>query len=338
MLIEILCFEDCPNLAPVVKLVHEVVADRGITAEIREVHVQSPEDAVRLEFVGSPSVRVDGVDIEPAARERREFGVSCRMYGTSGVPPRAMIEDALSVPRETGPVLMTASAIASEVVRREKAESGDRGRAGAISTGAAVFAAMGASACCWLPLALLGLGVSSAGISAFFEPLRPWFLGAAAAMLTAGFYFALRPRPVWKSVGEPDCEPGSACAADGGAMPRARRKNLAMLIVGSVAVAAFAFFPSYAGALLGRETLREAGIPVRASSDEARTEVLINGMTCEACAAGVESSILQIPGVRRVEVDVEAGAATIFSKAGEAPGMDDILVAIGRSGFRAQAK
>jgi len=56
----------------------------------------SGESAERLRFLGSPTIRVDGKDIEPAARGRTHFGMSCRMYGSSGVPPRELVEAALA--------------------------------------------------------------------------------------------------------------------------------------------------------------------------------------------------------------------------------------------------
>ena len=43
-----------------------------------------------------------------------------------------------------------------------------------------VASALAASACCWLPLVLVAFGASTAGLSAAFERVRPWFLGATA--------------------------------------------------------------------------------------------------------------------------------------------------------------
>ena len=96
--VEVLFFDGCPNREPAVRLAREVVADLGVTAEVREVVVAEPEDAEALRFLGSPSVRVNGRDIEPGAEGRTDFALSCRMYGATGVPPRewmvAALEDA----------------------------------------------------------------------------------------------------------------------------------------------------------------------------------------------------------------------------------------------------
>lgn len=91
MTIEVLHFAGCPNHAPTVKLVREVVRTLGLSHEVCEVEVAGPEEAEALRFPGSPTVRVDGRDIEPGAGDQTAFALSCRMYGTSGVPPRDLL-------------------------------------------------------------------------------------------------------------------------------------------------------------------------------------------------------------------------------------------------------
>ena len=94
-MIEILYFEDCPHHAATLALTKAVAAECGLDAEIREIPVSSGAEAVRVKFLGSPTVRVNGVDIEPDARELTEFALGCRLYGTSGVPPKALLVAAL---------------------------------------------------------------------------------------------------------------------------------------------------------------------------------------------------------------------------------------------------
>ena len=95
MMIEILYFEGCPNLGPTLELAREVVGELGIDTAIREVRVETPDEATRKRFIGSPSVRVNGKDIEPEARERIEYTLSCRIYRGGGVPPRELLKAAL---------------------------------------------------------------------------------------------------------------------------------------------------------------------------------------------------------------------------------------------------
>ena len=94
-MIEILYFDGCPNHEPTMNLAREVASELCLDAEIREVPIETPEDAEALRFVGSPSVRVNGLDIEPAAREQSEFALSCRLYGDAGVPPKQLLVKAL---------------------------------------------------------------------------------------------------------------------------------------------------------------------------------------------------------------------------------------------------
>jgi hypothetical protein len=59
------------------------------------------EDAARRErFLGSPTVRVDGRDVEPGAAEREDFGLKCRLYqlpsGLGGVPLDEWVLDAVA--------------------------------------------------------------------------------------------------------------------------------------------------------------------------------------------------------------------------------------------------
>jgi hypothetical protein len=93
--VEILYFAGCPNHEPTVNLAREVLDDLGLEAELREIAVETPAEAEAHRFVGSPSVRVDGKDIEPEAEGRSDFALSCRMYGTGGVPPKQLLIEAL---------------------------------------------------------------------------------------------------------------------------------------------------------------------------------------------------------------------------------------------------
>ena len=94
-MIEILYFPGCPNHEPTVSLAREVLGDLGLEAEIREVAVENSEDAEAQRFVGSPTVRVNGKDIQPEAENRTEFALSCRIYATGGVPPKELFMEAL---------------------------------------------------------------------------------------------------------------------------------------------------------------------------------------------------------------------------------------------------
>ncbi len=94
-MIEVLYFEGCPKLEPTLSLADDVLSEVGLSDEVRRVEVRTPEDAERHRFLGSPSVRVDGKDIEPGAESRTEYALSCRLYGGSGFPPKELLVAAL---------------------------------------------------------------------------------------------------------------------------------------------------------------------------------------------------------------------------------------------------
>jgi hypothetical protein len=97
--VEVLVFDGCPNVDMTVERAHAAIMKANIPADVRVVRVESEEDANRLHFLGSPSVRVDGVDIEQSATSRDDFGLQCRVYTVGsrleGAPPTDWIASAL---------------------------------------------------------------------------------------------------------------------------------------------------------------------------------------------------------------------------------------------------
>ncbi len=83
-LVEVLTFEGCPHGEPALELVRRVVADTGTRATVRRVDVPDAEAAEALHFLGSPTIRVSGRDIEPGADKRDHYVLSCRIYRTEG--------------------------------------------------------------------------------------------------------------------------------------------------------------------------------------------------------------------------------------------------------------
>ena len=95
MTIEVLYFDGCPNHDAVVHRLPRLLDEAGIRADVVLRRVESDEDAQRLRFLGSPTVRVDGRDVEPGAHAREDFGLRCRLYrapdGLTGIPPDGWI-------------------------------------------------------------------------------------------------------------------------------------------------------------------------------------------------------------------------------------------------------
>ena len=97
--VQLLFLPDCPNYQPTRKLIEQTANELGIKLDLELIAIDDEEGAHRLHFLGSPTVRVDGDDIEPNARDRTDAALSCRIYRsereTRGYPDRALLETAL---------------------------------------------------------------------------------------------------------------------------------------------------------------------------------------------------------------------------------------------------
>jgi hypothetical protein len=100
MRVELLYFDACPSYERLLPRLRELVAESDARAAPELRRIQSIEEAERERFLGSPTVRVDGVDVDPAASGRKDFGLKCRLYrsrqGTTPLPPEEWIRDALA--------------------------------------------------------------------------------------------------------------------------------------------------------------------------------------------------------------------------------------------------
>jgi hypothetical protein len=99
MRIELLYFDGCPSHGRLLPRLRELLGEVGVDAEVDLRRVELSEAAITGRFLGSPMVRVDGVDVEPEAEEREDFGLKCRLYrtaqGLQGTPPDALVRDAM---------------------------------------------------------------------------------------------------------------------------------------------------------------------------------------------------------------------------------------------------
>jgi len=211
----------------------------------------------------------------------------------------AVIRTANQVPTEPETACASegqGSCCPSEVQPSPPTLSAKPDRSGVAAAMGALGAAALSSACCWLPLLLIGLGVSSAGVGAFFDAWRVPLLAASAGLLGLGFYLAYFRKPA--------CEPGDACATPS---LRAGSRNKALLWFATVFVAAFAFFPEYVTVFTGD------GLSPTAQAAPAQTTIVytVEGMTCGGCASHAKTAQEKIDGVASASVSYEAGEATV---------------------------
>ncbi|HET7902319.1 MAG TPA: hypothetical protein VFL59_14135 [Candidatus Nanopelagicales bacterium] len=110
MRIELLHVDDCPSAPLARERLAAALRRLGLDdVVVTEVRVADDEDAQRLGFLGSPSVRVDGIELLTTGAEA--IGLSCRRYATpdglSGCPTQAQLDEALSTLRGGPAALQT---------------------------------------------------------------------------------------------------------------------------------------------------------------------------------------------------------------------------------------
>lgn len=98
MKIDFLYYEDCPSHEQALERLRKVMSEEGVEGDIEVVKVETGEQARELRFTGSPTIRIDGRDIDPPPDEF--YALTCRAYTLedgriSPLPSEAMIRRAL---------------------------------------------------------------------------------------------------------------------------------------------------------------------------------------------------------------------------------------------------
>jgi hypothetical protein len=97
--IEVLHVRDCPNYQGALALVKRIRAELGIDAELHTILIADQTAAEHARFPGSPTVRVDGHDVEPGSEPPTETTLACRLYRHehhfAGRPQERWVRDAL---------------------------------------------------------------------------------------------------------------------------------------------------------------------------------------------------------------------------------------------------
>lgn len=128
-----------------------------------------------------------------------------------------------------------------------------------------------ASSCCWLPVLLLLVGVSGAGIASALEAYRPIFMLVTFGFLGMAFYFTYRPRCM--AAAAADCCSPSA-EASGKRWFSMIAFNKIMLWAVTLLAVVFLFFPQSVTGLLATGS-------DKITADMPRTVIKVEGMTCE---------------------------------------------------------
>ena len=97
--VELLWFHDCPNHPAARALLDELLGALAPGATVDEIDATDPAVAQRHRFHGSPTIRIDGRDVDPSFQDPGDYTPRCRLYRTSaglgGLPDRGWIEAAI---------------------------------------------------------------------------------------------------------------------------------------------------------------------------------------------------------------------------------------------------
>lgn len=97
--IEILARRDCDSRGMAISVVERVVEETGIPAEIEVVEVKTLAQARKLLFPGSPTVRVDGQDVDRQPNDNGDVSLGDRVYrtgrGLAGWPDAEWVREAI---------------------------------------------------------------------------------------------------------------------------------------------------------------------------------------------------------------------------------------------------
>ena len=285
MKVQLVYFTGCPNVDAARAALRDALAAEHLDLTIEEIDVERDDAPSWARGWGSPTILVDGNDI---AGQAPSSSASCRLY-PAGRPSVRLIRDRLVAARGPEP---TGSTIAAPVV-------------------GAVAAAVAASACCLVPMALAVVGVSGAGLGSVLAPYRVFFLLGTAFALGVGFWMAYR-----RTKDECGC-----------AVPRRRRGARVTLWITTVLAVGLAVYPLL---LDGDARAGETNAAAAATS-----RLKISGMDCPECTEMIAKRVKQVPGVVSVSIDYETAIAMVRhdDRAGV---LNASIAAVKAAGFRAE--
>ncbi len=97
---EFLYFDGCPHHETALTNLKEVLSEAGLKEKIEIINIRSPEDVTTRRFLGSPSIRINGRDLEITEDETTEYSMRCRRYKNgevmTGYPSKELIRRNLS--------------------------------------------------------------------------------------------------------------------------------------------------------------------------------------------------------------------------------------------------
>jgi len=103
MKIEVLHVPNCPNHVVALERLREILSTESFRKHVDEVLVSDVAMAHALKFPGSPTIRINGQDVEPQSEKAGAFGMMCRLYSDgSGAPSEKRLRAAIEKARSLG--------------------------------------------------------------------------------------------------------------------------------------------------------------------------------------------------------------------------------------------
>lgn len=82
-----LFWRECPSHEEGLRRLRQAAEEEGVELDLKVVEVETEEDAQRLAFVGSPTFRIAGRDIDPEGAAGQPYRLTCRVYTRSDGRP-----------------------------------------------------------------------------------------------------------------------------------------------------------------------------------------------------------------------------------------------------------
>jgi hypothetical protein len=95
--VELLYFEDCASWKNALDILNATLENMDLAKDVSIIQVETYEEAVEHQFVGSPTIRLNGEDLFPTGQD--QYALGCRVYqtpdGFRGWPTASMLEENL---------------------------------------------------------------------------------------------------------------------------------------------------------------------------------------------------------------------------------------------------
>jgi len=100
MRIQFLYWQECPSYEDALTRLKKVLREERIDCEIEQIIITSDDQAGILNFSGSPTVLINGRDIDPDGAQKQCSALTCRIYKLpdgriSPLPSEEMIRNAI---------------------------------------------------------------------------------------------------------------------------------------------------------------------------------------------------------------------------------------------------